>query len=88
MIDKKLEEIKKLYGVDIQALRTDDSREDDKTLRKKRKFKNSFYIPCEIYKNIENFGIIKDLIKYRAIHNNFDVESNGGFGYILTPKVI
>lgn len=83
---ERLIEIKKVYNVDIESLRTEESKEDDKRLNRKRKYKNSFYIPQKTFEEIYNNGIIKKLEFYRVITNNFTVESNGGYGYILTLK--
>lgn len=81
-----LEQIKKVYGVDIEALRTEDSKEYDKKLNRKKKYKSSFSIPWEVFKEIYNCGIVKKPEIYRVIDKKFIIEPNGGFGYILTPR--
>lgn len=83
-----LEQIKKVYGVDIETLRTEESREYDKKLRRRKKYKNSFCIPWEVFKEIYNCGIVKKPAIYRVIDKKFIIEPNGGFGYILTPKEV
>lgn len=85
-LKQRLIEIKTVYGVDIEALRTEESKKDDVRLNRKRKYKNSFYIPTKNFEEIYNNGIVKKSVIYRVIINNFYVESNGGFGYILTLK--
>lgn len=85
-LKQRLIEIKTVYGVDIEALRTEESKKDDVRLNRKRKYKNSFYIPTKTFEEIYNNGIVKKLEIYRVIINNFYVEPNGGFGYILTLK--
>lgn len=81
-----LEQIKKVYGVDIEALRTEDSKEYDKKLNRKKRYKNSFSIPIEVFEEIYNCGIVKKIDIYRVIDKKFTIEPNGGFGYILTPR--
>lgn len=83
---ERLDEIKRVYGVDIEILRTDDSKADDKKLNRKRKYKDSFYIPVDNFKEIYNNGIVLNPTIYRVINQKFDVESNGRVGYILTFK--
>lgn len=85
-LQQRLREIKEIYGVDIEALRTEDSKKDDVKLNKKRKYKNSFYIPSYIFKRIYNNGIVLNAGIYRIIDKEFYVEDNGGYGYILTLK--
>lgn len=85
-LQQRLREIKEIYGVDIEALRTEDSKKDDVKLNKKRKYKNSFYIPSYIFKRIYNNGIVLNAGIYRIIGKEFTIEKNGGFGYILTLK--
>lgn len=80
------EQIKKLYGVDIEALRTEESKEYDKKLNRKKRYKNSFSIPSEVFEEIYNCGIVKKIDIYRVIDKKFTFEPNGGFGYILTPR--
>lgn len=85
-LQERIKEIKHVYGVDIEALRTESSRQDDLKLNKKRKYKNSFYIPPEIFRKIYNFGMVLNPEIYRILHQEFNIEENGGFGYILTLK--
>lgn len=85
-LQQRLREIKEIYGIDIEALRTEDSKKYDVKLNKKRKYKNSFYIPSDIFKRIYNNGIVLNAGIYRIIENEFHVEDNGGYGYILTLK--
>lgn len=85
-LQQRLREIKEVYGVDIEALRNGESQKDDISLNKKRKYKNSFYIPSDIFKRIYNNGIVLNAGIYRIIDKEFTIEKNGGFGYILTLK--
>ncbi|WP_373079170.1 hypothetical protein [Fusobacterium varium] len=85
-LQQRLREIKEVYGVDIEALRNGESQKDDISLNKKRKYKNSFYIPNKIFEEIYRYGIVLKPEIYRVIDKEFTIEKNGGFGYILTLK--
>ena len=85
---KLLNEIKRIYGVDLNDLRNEESRNNDLTLRRKRKFKNSFYIPRKTFGSIYRGGRVLNPTIYRIIDKYFTTESNGGYGDILTPKAI
>lgn len=85
-LDELLKKIKKVYNVDLNKLRDEETRADDKALNRKRKYKNSFYISNKEYKKLYDCDRVLNLPVCRVIEKFFTTESNGGYGVILTPK--